>query len=42
MKQQASAAIETRFKGKNIIGFTDKTLFVGIDVRALCAEKLLF
>src|SRR5882672_8328677 len=32
MKQQTSAAIETRFKGKNIIDFACKTLYVGIDV----------
>lgn len=32
MRQQTSAATETRFKGKNIIDFTGKTLYVGIDV----------
>jgi transposase len=32
MKQQTSAATETRFKGKNIIDFTGKTLYVGIDI----------
>jgi hypothetical protein len=32
MKQQTSAATETRIKGKNIIDFTGKTLYVGIDV----------
>ncbi len=32
MKQQTSATTETRFKGKNIIDFTGKTLYVGIDV----------
>jgi hypothetical protein len=28
MKQQTSAATETHFKGKNIIDFTGKTLYV--------------
>jgi transposase len=32
MKQQTSAATETRFKDKNIIDFTGKTLYVGIDI----------
>lgn len=32
MKQQTSATTETQFKGKNIIDFTGKTLYVGIDV----------
>ncbi len=32
MKQQTSATTETRFKGKNIIDFTGKTLYVGTDV----------
>jgi len=32
MRQQTSAATETHFKGKNIIDFTGKTLYVGIDV----------
>lgn len=32
MKQQTSAATETRFKGKNIIDFSGKTICVGIDV----------
>jgi transposase len=32
MKQQTSAATETWNKGKNIIDFTGKTLYVGIDV----------
>ena len=32
MRQQISAATETQFKGKNIIDFTGKTLYVGIDV----------
>ena len=32
MKQQTSAATETSFKGKNIIDFVGKTLYVGIDV----------
>lgn len=31
MKQQTSAATETRIKGKNIIDFTGKTLYVGIE-----------
>jgi len=29
MKQQTSAATETPIKGKNIIDFTGKTLYVG-------------
>src|SRR5436190_14696365 len=32
MKQQTSAATETRIKGRNIIDFTGKTIYVGIDV----------
>src|SRR5688500_11199515 len=32
MKQQTSAATETRLKGRNIIDFTGKTLYVGIDI----------
>src|SRR5215208_3631235 len=32
MKQQTSATTETQFKGRNIIDFTGKTLYVGIDV----------
>jgi len=32
MKQQTSAATETRIKGNTIIDFTGKTLYVGIDV----------
>jgi len=32
MKQQASAATGTGLKGKNIIDFTAKTLYVGIDI----------
>src|SRR5688572_14558007 len=32
MKQQTSAATETRFKGKNIIDFSGKTICVGIDI----------
>lgn len=32
MKQQTSAATETRSKGKTIIDFTGKTLYVGIDI----------
>jgi hypothetical protein len=31
MKQQTSAATETGFKGKNIIDFSGKTVFVGIE-----------
>ena len=32
MKQQTSAATETKIKGRNIIDFTGKTIYVGIDV----------
>ena len=32
MRQQTSATTETRIKGRTIIDFTGKTLFVGIDV----------
>lgn len=32
MKQQTSAATETLIKGRNIIDFTGKTIYVGIDV----------
>lgn len=32
MKQQTSAVIETPFKGREIIDFTGKTIYVGIDV----------
>jgi transposase len=32
MRQQTSATSETQIKGKNIIDFTGKTIFVGIDV----------
>jgi hypothetical protein len=32
MKQQTSATTETGIKGKNVIDFTGKTIFVGIDV----------
>jgi len=32
MKQQTSATSETQVKGKNIIDFTGKTIYVGIDV----------
>jgi len=32
MKKQTSAATETQLKGKNIIDFTGKTIYVGIDV----------
>ena len=32
MKQQSSATTETGIKGRNIIDFTGKTIFVGIDV----------
>jgi transposase len=32
MKQQTSAATETRIKGNTVIDFTGKTLYVGIDV----------
>ena len=32
MKQQTSAASETYTKGRNIIDFTGKTIYVGIDV----------
>ena len=32
MKQQTSATTETGIKGRNIIDFTGKTIFVGIDV----------
>jgi transposase len=32
MKQQTSAASEAGFKGRNIIDFTGKTIYVGIDV----------
>ncbi len=32
MKQQTSATSETLLKGKNIIDFTGKTIYVGIDV----------
>ncbi len=32
MKQQTSATTETCIKGKNIIDFSGKTLYVGIDV----------
>jgi transposase len=32
MKQQTSAATETGLKGRNIIDFTGKTLYVGIDI----------
>jgi transposase len=32
MKQQTSAATETSLKGKNIIDFKGKTLYVGIDI----------
>jgi transposase len=32
MKQQTSATTETQLKGRNIIDFTGKTLYVGIDV----------
>lgn len=32
MKQQTSATTETQVKGKNLIDFTGKTLYVGIDV----------
>ena len=32
MKQQTSAATETRIKGNTIIDFRGKTLYVGIDV----------
>ena len=32
MKQQTSAATETRIKGNTIIDFTGKSLYVGIDV----------
>ena len=31
MKQQTSAATETKIKGRNIIDFTGKTICVGID-----------
>ncbi len=33
MKQQASAATETRIKGNTIIDFTGKALYVGIKVK---------
>ena len=32
MKQQTSATTETNIKGRNIIDFTGKTIYVGIDV----------
>jgi transposase len=32
MKQQSSATSETQIKGRNIIDFTGKTIYVGIDV----------
>jgi len=32
MKQQTSATSETQVKGRNIIDFTGKTIYVGIDV----------
>ena len=32
MKQQTSAVTETYIKGRNIIDFTGKTIYVGIDV----------
>ena len=32
MKQQSSATTETQFKGRNIIDFRGKTIYVGIDV----------
>jgi len=32
MKQQTSATSETSIKGRNIIDFTGKTIYVGIDV----------
>ena len=32
MKQQTSAATETKIKGRNIIDFTGKTIYVGKDV----------
>ena len=32
MKQQTSATTETKIKGRNIIDFTGKTIWVGIDV----------
>ena len=35
MKQQTSAATETRCKGNNIIDFTGKTLYVGIDIHQI-------
>lgn len=35
MKQQTSAATETNIKGRNIIDFTGKTIYVGIDVHEI-------
>ncbi|HEX5154907.1 MAG TPA: hypothetical protein VFW07_25855 [Parafilimonas sp.] len=32
MKQQTSATTETGIKGRNIIDFTGKTIYMGIDV----------
>ena len=32
MKQQTSATSETNVKGRNIIDFTGKTVYVGVDV----------
>jgi hypothetical protein len=37
MKQQTSAATETKIKGRNIIDFTGKTIYVAIDVH----EKII-
>jgi hypothetical protein len=35
MRQQTSAASETLTKGRNIIDFTGKTIYVGIDVHQI-------
>ena len=42
MKQQTSAATETRIKGKNIIDFSGKTLYVGIEHRNTHIEDQIF
>ena len=48
MKQQTPAATETGLKGKEIIDFSGKTIYVGIDIHqkdwqvgAICEEVAL-
>src|SRR4051812_45647455 len=42
MKQQTSAAIETLNKGRRIIDFSGKTIFVGIDIHKKDWQVALF